>query len=95
MIFRFGLFELDTESEQLLKAGRTVKIQQQPYKLLCLLTTHAGKVVSRAADLDFNGLQHDYGFGARFHTPFQTALRVEVAAAVAGVLRCGEAPSSC
>ena len=47
MIFRFGLFELDTESEQLLKGGRTVKIQQQPYKLLCVLITQAGKVVSR------------------------------------------------
>lgn len=47
MIFRFGLFELDTESELLLKAGRTVKIQQQPYKLLCLLITQPGKVVSR------------------------------------------------
>jgi DNA-binding winged helix-turn-helix (wHTH) protein len=47
MIFRFGQFELDTESEQLLKAGRTVKVQQQPYKLLCLLIAQAGKVVSR------------------------------------------------
>jgi DNA-binding winged helix-turn-helix (wHTH) protein len=47
MIFRFGLFELDTDSEQLLKAGRTVKIQQQPYKLLCLLIAQPGKVVSR------------------------------------------------
>jgi DNA-binding winged helix-turn-helix (wHTH) protein len=47
MIFRFGLFELDTESAQLLKTGRIVKIQQQPYKLLCLLINQAGKVVSR------------------------------------------------
>ena len=47
MIFRFGLFELDTESEQLLKTGRTVRIQPQPYKLLCLLVTQAGKVVPR------------------------------------------------
>ena len=47
MIFRFGLFELDTESEQLSKTGRTVKIQQQPYKLLHLLLTQAGKVVTR------------------------------------------------
>jgi DNA-binding winged helix-turn-helix (wHTH) protein len=47
MIFRFGQFELDTESEQLVKAGRSVKIQQQPYKLLCLLIAQAGKVVSR------------------------------------------------
>jgi DNA-binding winged helix-turn-helix (wHTH) protein len=47
MIFRFGLFELDTESEQLLKTGHTVRIQQQPYKLLCLLISQAGKVVTR------------------------------------------------
>ena len=47
MIFRFGLFELDTDSEELLKAGRTVRIQQQPYKLLCLLVAQAGKVVTR------------------------------------------------
>jgi DNA-binding winged helix-turn-helix (wHTH) protein len=47
MIFRFGLFELDTETEQLMKTGRTVKIQQQPYKLLCLLLSQSGKVVTR------------------------------------------------
>jgi surface antigen Omp85-like protein len=39
----------------------------------------AGKVARRAGDLDFSGLKSDYGFGARFHTPFQTVLRVEVA----------------
>ncbi len=39
----------------------------------------AGKVTARTADIDFNGLRSDYGFGARFHTPFQTALRIEVA----------------
>ena len=39
----------------------------------------AGKVAARAADLDFNHLQTDYGFGIRFHTPFQTPFRVEVA----------------
>ena len=44
----------------------------------------AGKVASRAADLDLDGLQHDYGFGARFHTPFQTVFRVEVARSVEG-----------
>jgi DNA-binding winged helix-turn-helix (wHTH) protein len=47
MIVRFGLFELDTESEQLTKGGRTIRIQPQPYKLLCLLVTQPGKVVSR------------------------------------------------
>ena len=39
----------------------------------------AGKVASRAADLDFNGLKSDYGFGMRFHGPFATPLRIEVA----------------
>ena len=41
----------------------------------------AGKVAARTADLTplFDGLKHDYGFGARFHAPFQTALRIDVA----------------
>jgi outer membrane translocation and assembly module TamA len=39
----------------------------------------AGKVTARHSDLDFDGLKTDYGFGARFHTPFQTSFRVEVA----------------
>ena len=39
----------------------------------------AGKVVARKEDLDFNGLRNDYGFGARFHTPFATALRIDIA----------------
>jgi DNA-binding winged helix-turn-helix (wHTH) protein len=47
MIFRFGLFELNTHTEQLLKTGHTVRLQPQPYKLLCLLTSQAGNVVTR------------------------------------------------
>jgi hypothetical protein len=39
----------------------------------------AGKVSARTADLDLDGLKSDYGFGLRFHTPFQTVFRVEVA----------------
>jgi hypothetical protein len=31
------------------------------------------------ADLDTGGLRHDYGFGVRFHSPFNTHLRVDVA----------------
>jgi hypothetical protein len=38
-----------------------------------------GKVTARKSDLDLNGLQHDYGFGVRFHTPFATVLRVDIA----------------
>jgi Omp85 superfamily domain len=39
----------------------------------------AGKVTTRRADLDFSGLKSDYGVGVRFHGPFATPLRVEVA----------------
>jgi hypothetical protein len=39
----------------------------------------AGKVAARLADLDTRGLRHDYGFGVRFHSPFNTHLRVDVA----------------
>jgi hypothetical protein len=39
----------------------------------------AGKVAARVGDLDFDGLQHDYGFGVRFHTAFLTPFRVDVA----------------
>jgi hypothetical protein len=39
----------------------------------------AGKVVARTSDLDFDDLKDDYGFGVRFHGPFATPLRVELA----------------
>ena len=39
----------------------------------------AGKVTARTSDLDFDGLKDDYGFGLRFHGPFATPLRVELA----------------
>ena len=45
----------------------------------------AGKVAARRSDLDFNGLKGDYGFGVRFHGPFVTPLRVEVAKSSEGL----------
>jgi len=39
----------------------------------------AGKVTARRSDLNFEGLKSDFGFGARFHGPFATPLRVELA----------------
>jgi hypothetical protein len=39
----------------------------------------AGKVAPRTSDLDFERLKDDYGIGLRFHGPFATPLRVEVA----------------
>src|SRR5262245_34673060 len=44
---RFGSFELDLEAERLLKNGRTIRIQPQPFRLLCLLTTRPGLLVTR------------------------------------------------
>ncbi len=46
-LLRFGTFELDLEAEQLLKNGRRVHLQPQPFKLLCLLTSQTGKLVTR------------------------------------------------
>lgn len=39
----------------------------------------AGKVTARTSHLDLDGLRHDYGFGLRFHGPFSTPLRAELA----------------
>jgi len=39
----------------------------------------AGKVTARTEDLNFDGLKSDYGFGVRFHSPFATALRIDIA----------------
>ncbi len=46
-ILRFGVFELDTEAEQLRKNGLTIRLQPQPYRLLKLLAAEAGRVVTR------------------------------------------------
>jgi DNA-binding winged helix-turn-helix (wHTH) protein len=44
---RFGSFELDLDAERLVKNGRTIRIQPQPFRLLCLLTTRPGLLVTR------------------------------------------------
>src|SRR5436189_5973264 len=46
-ILRFGVFELDTEAEQLRKNGLMIRLQPQPYRLLKLLAAGAGRVVTR------------------------------------------------
>ena len=46
-ILRFGIFELDSDAEQLFKNGRVVRLQPKPFKLLCLLAGQAGKLVTR------------------------------------------------
>jgi len=39
----------------------------------------AGKVTHRRADLDLDGLESDFGIGARFHGPAATPVRIELA----------------
>jgi len=46
-VLRFGVYELDTEAEQLRKNGLTIRLQPQPYRLLTLLALGAGRVVTR------------------------------------------------
>lgn len=46
-VIRFGAFELDLDAERLLKNGRQVRLQPQPFKLLRLLTTQPGRLLTR------------------------------------------------
>jgi Tol biopolymer transport system component/DNA-binding winged helix-turn-helix (wHTH) protein len=43
----FGLFEADLQSGELWKAGKRIKIQSQPFKVLSILLEHPGEIVSR------------------------------------------------
>ena len=43
----FGLFEADLQSGELWKAGRRIKLQSQPFKVLMMLLEHPGEVVTR------------------------------------------------
>ena len=45
--FRFGLFEFDTASQELWRAGVLVRLQSQPARVLSCLIAHAGQSVSR------------------------------------------------
>jgi hypothetical protein len=45
----------------------------------------AGNVAPRAKDLHFDHLKDDFGFGLRFHGPFSTMLRPELAKSSEGV----------
>jgi len=43
----FGLFEADLQSGELWKAGKRIKIQSQPFKVLATLLERPGEIVSR------------------------------------------------
>jgi DNA-binding winged helix-turn-helix (wHTH) protein len=44
---RFGPFELDLEVGEVRRDGRRVKLQPQPFRLLVLLTSRPGSLISR------------------------------------------------
>ena len=45
--YRFGIFELDVQSGELLRNGSKLKIQEQSLQVLALLLAHSGKPVTR------------------------------------------------
>ncbi len=47
-VMRFGNFELDCATAELYKDGRRLKLQDQPARLLVLLASRAGTLVTRA-----------------------------------------------
>jgi DNA-binding winged helix-turn-helix (wHTH) protein len=47
LIYRFGVFRLDVQADELHKNGVKLKLQEQPFKVLCLLLQHPGEMVSR------------------------------------------------
>jgi DNA-binding winged helix-turn-helix (wHTH) protein/Tol biopolymer transport system component len=47
LIYRFSVFQLNVQAGELHKDGVKLKLQEQPFKVLCLLLQHPGEVVSR------------------------------------------------
>ena len=46
-LLRFGVFELNLDLEELHKNGTPLKLPPQPFKLLALLASRSGQVVTR------------------------------------------------
>jgi DNA-binding winged helix-turn-helix (wHTH) protein/tetratricopeptide (TPR) repeat protein len=46
-VYRFGPFEVNAASGELVKNGRPIRLQEQPYRLLLVLLETPGEVVSR------------------------------------------------
>ncbi len=46
-VLRFGVFQLDIRAGELHKNGVKLKLQEQPFQVLCMLVEHPGEVVTR------------------------------------------------
>jgi eukaryotic-like serine/threonine-protein kinase len=69
--YEFGPFEVNPASGELLKYGRRVKVQEQPFRLLLILLENAGHVVTREQ------IQNHIWEGNTF-VDFDSSLRVAV-----------------
>ncbi len=47
IVYQFGPFEVNAASGELLKNGRRIRLQEQPYRLLVALLENSGEVISR------------------------------------------------
>jgi eukaryotic-like serine/threonine-protein kinase len=47
IVYQFGPFEVNPASGEILKNGRRIKLQEQPYRLLVALLENPGEVISR------------------------------------------------
>jgi eukaryotic-like serine/threonine-protein kinase len=47
IVFQFGPFEVNPASGELLKNGRRIRLQEQPYRILVALLENPGEVISR------------------------------------------------
>jgi DNA-binding winged helix-turn-helix (wHTH) protein/tetratricopeptide (TPR) repeat protein len=68
-VLRFSVFELDLERGELRKSGRRVALQQQPWRVLVLLASQPGRLVTRDAlrqALWPEGLHVDFERGINF-----------------------------
>ena len=70
-LFRFGPFQVNSDSGELLKNGNRVKLQEQPFRLLVILLENAGEVVTR------DDLRHRIWRDDTF-VDFDSSLRVAV-----------------
>ena len=46
-VYKFGPFELSVEAAELRKSGIRLKLQDQPFQVLCTLLAHSGEIVPR------------------------------------------------
>lgn len=46
-LLKFGVFELNLDTQELRKFGTLIKLRPQPFRLLALLASHAGQIVTR------------------------------------------------